>query len=86
MGSWVYTRNFFRAGGVHQEFFSCGGVHQEFFSFGGCTPGIFFVRGVYIRNFFRSGGVHQEFFFGEVQQIQLKIEGRDNGDLGVVAP
>jgi hypothetical protein len=29
----------------------------------------------------------QEFFFGaEVQQIQLRIEGRENGDLGAVAP
>jgi hypothetical protein len=25
-------------------------------------------------------------FFGEVQQIQLRIEGRENGDLGAVAP
>jgi hypothetical protein len=26
------------------------------------------------------------FFGGEVQQIQLRIEGRENGDLGTVAP
>jgi hypothetical protein len=31
------------------------------------------------------GGLHQEFFSGEVQQIQLRIEGRENGDLGAVA-
>jgi hypothetical protein len=35
-----------------------------------------FFRGVYFRNFF-SGGV---------QQIQLGIEGRENRDMGVVAP
>jgi hypothetical protein len=28
----------------------------------------------------------QEFFSGEVQQIQLRREGRENGDLGAVAP
>jgi hypothetical protein len=44
------------------------------------------------RNFFfffwggGGGGLHQEFFSGEVQQIQLRIEGRENGDLGEVAP
>jgi hypothetical protein len=32
------------------------------------------------------GGLHQEFFGAGVQQIQLRIEGRENGDLGVVAP
>jgi hypothetical protein len=35
-----------------------------------------------------SGGVHwrtQEFFW-EVQEIQLITEGRENGDLGAVAP
>jgi hypothetical protein len=39
-------------------------------------PGIFF------------GGLHQEIFFVVVgvQQIQLRIEGRENGDLGAVAP
>ena len=26
------------------------------------------------------------FFFGGVQQIQLRTEDRENGDLGVVAP
>jgi hypothetical protein len=26
------------------------------------------------------------FFFGRVQQIQSRIEGRENGDLGAVAP
>jgi hypothetical protein len=32
-------------------------------------------------------GLCQEFFFrGGVQQIQLRTEGRENGDLGVVAP
>ena len=28
----------------------------------------------------------QEFFSGGVQQIQLRTEDRENGDLGVVAP
>ena len=28
----------------------------------------------------------QEFFLGGVQQIQLRTDGRENGDLGVVAP
>ena len=28
----------------------------------------------------------QEFFFGGVQQIQLRTEERENGDLGAVAP
>jgi len=28
----------------------------------------------------------QEFFFGGVQQIQLRTEGRENGDLGAIAP
>jgi hypothetical protein len=34
-------------------------------------------------------GVYNRNFFGErvrVQQIQLRIEGRENGDLGTVAP
>jgi hypothetical protein len=31
------------------------------------------------RNFVRGGG-------GGVQQIQLRTEGRENGDLGAVAP
>jgi hypothetical protein len=38
------------------------------------------------RNFFQGEGLHQEFFSGGVQQIQLRIEGRENGNLGVVAP
>jgi hypothetical protein len=58
-----------------QKFISGGGgLHQEFFS-GGVTPG-FFPRGGYTRNFFQ----------GEVHQIQLRIEGRENGDLGALAP
>jgi hypothetical protein len=32
-----------------------------------------------------EGGLHQEFFSG-VQQIQLRIEGRENGDLGGGSP
>ena len=28
----------------------------------------------------------QDFFSGGVQQIQLRIEGRENGNLGAVAP
>jgi hypothetical protein len=36
---------------------------------------------------FFGGGVRQEFFRGGgVQQIQLRAEGRENGDLGAVAP
>jgi hypothetical protein len=31
-------------------------------------------------------GVPRNFFRGGVQQIQLRIEGRENGDLGAVAP
>jgi hypothetical protein len=39
------------------------------------------------RNFYRGGGLRQEFFRGGgVQQIQWRIEGRENGDLGAVAP
>jgi hypothetical protein len=33
-----------------------------------------------------GGGFAPEFFFGGVQQIQLRIEGKENGDLGAVAP
>jgi hypothetical protein len=40
-------------------------------------PGFFFLGG---------GGVTPGIFFEGVQQIQLRIEGRENGDLGVVAP
>jgi hypothetical protein len=40
-------------------------------------PGIFFRR---------VGGLRQDFFFGGVQQIQLKTEGRENGDLEALAP
>jgi hypothetical protein len=39
--------------------------------------------------FFSGGGLPQEFFFGGggvVEQIQLRTEGRENGDLGAVAP
>jgi hypothetical protein len=39
-----------------------------------------------IQEFFRGeGGLRQEFFWG-VQQIKLRTEGRENGDLGAVAP
>jgi hypothetical protein len=35
----------------------------------------------------RGSGIHRNFFFGGWgQQIQLRTEGRENGDLGVVAP
>jgi hypothetical protein len=37
-------------------------------------------------NFFQVGGLRQEFFSGGIQQIRLRIEGRENGDLGAVAP
>jgi hypothetical protein len=29
-----------------------------------------------------GGGLYHEFFSGRVQQIQLRIEGRENGDVG----
>jgi hypothetical protein len=35
---------------------------------------------------FSRGGFRQEFFSGGVQQIQLRTEGRENRDLGAVAP
>jgi hypothetical protein len=35
--------------------------------------------------FFSGVGFRQEFFRGGVQQIQLRTEGRENGDLGAVA-
>jgi hypothetical protein len=41
------------------------------------VPRIFFLRGWF------SPGI---FFGGGVQQIQLMTEGRENGDLGAVAP
>ena len=40
------------------------------------------VLGMYLLTQWRT----QEFFSGGVQQIQLRTEGRENGDLGVVAP
>ena len=33
-----------------------------------------------------ASGVPRNFFGGGVQQIQLRIEDRENGDLGAVAP
>jgi hypothetical protein len=41
-------------------------------------PDIFSGGGGLARNFFRGGG-------GGGQQIQLRTEGRENGDLGAVA-
>jgi hypothetical protein len=41
------------------------------------------------QEFFRrggGGGLRQEFLLGGVQQIQLRTEGRQNGNLGAVAP
>jgi hypothetical protein len=38
-------------------------------------PGIFF-----------GGGFRQEFFSGGIQQIQLRTEGRESGDLGAAGP
>jgi hypothetical protein len=40
---------------------------------------------VYQRNYL-GGGVNQEFFSWGFQQIQLRIEGTENGDLVAVAP
>jgi hypothetical protein len=48
------------------------------------------VEGVCVQwrtqEFFQGGGVRQEFFSGGVQQIQLRTEGIENGDLVAVAP
>ena len=33
-----------------------------------------------------SSGVPRNFVWGGIQQIQLRTEDRENGDLGVVAP
>jgi hypothetical protein len=38
------------------------------------------------QEFFSERGLHQEFFLEGVQQIQSRTEGRENRDLGVVAP
>jgi hypothetical protein len=38
------------------------------------------------RNFFWGGGFNAGIFSGVVQQIQLRKEVRENGDLGVVIP
>jgi hypothetical protein len=40
----------------------------------------------YSENFFRGEGGYTKNFFGGFQQIQLRIEDRENGDLGAVAP
>jgi hypothetical protein len=63
-------RNFFRGGVQPRNFFS---VFQPRNFFGGSTQGIF------------SLGSTQE-FFRVVQQIQLRTEVKENGDLGSVAP
>jgi hypothetical protein len=42
------------------------------------TYGLYVASGV-PRNFFRGGG-------GKVQEIQLRTEGRENGDLRAIAP
>jgi hypothetical protein len=41
-------------------------------------PDFFFLGG--------GGSFRQEFFSGGFKQIQLRAEGRENGDLGAVAP
>jgi hypothetical protein len=54
----------------------CGFRHINVVGFSG-VPRIFFSgEGSFSRNFFGEG----------VQQIQLRTEGRQNGDLGAVAP
>jgi hypothetical protein len=45
-----------------------------------------FLRNVAIHIPSHNSGVPRNFFRGEVQQIQLRTEDRENGDLGVVAP
>jgi hypothetical protein len=40
----------------------------------------------YPRIFFGEGGYVRTLCSGEVQQIQWRTEGRENGDLGAVAP
>jgi hypothetical protein len=37
-------------------------------------------------NIFSGGGVVRQEFFRAVKQIQLRTEGRENGDLGAIAP
>jgi hypothetical protein len=71
-----YTRAFTLAAGY-------SGVTRNFFR-GGFTPGIFFGGGFTPGIF--SGGFTTRFFSEGVQQIQFRIEGRENGDLGAVAP
>ena len=41
---------------------------------------------VYSITNFTFSGVPRNFVWGGVQQIQLRTEDRENGDLGVVAP
>ena len=38
------------------------------------------------RNASAASGVPRNFFSGGVQQIQLRTEDRDDGDLGAIAP
>jgi hypothetical protein len=49
---------------------------------------IYQTMGLHIEGKDSSGqsGVPRNFFGGGVQKIQLRIEGRENGDLGAVAP
>jgi hypothetical protein len=88
-----FTQEFFSGAGLRQELLSGGGftpliflgagLRQELFR-EGIYARNFFGRGVYARNFFREGAYARNFFRGV--QIQLRTEGRENGDLGGGSP
>jgi hypothetical protein len=50
------------------------------------TLTVYLIAVPYPGCFSGEGGVSPGFFFGGVQQIQLRTEGRENGDLGAVPP
>jgi hypothetical protein len=62
--------NFLISGHIVRRIDACQSWHRQV-----AYPGFFFSWG-YARNFFRRGVYH----------IQLRTEGRENGDLGTVAP
>jgi hypothetical protein len=74
---WVYTRNSFQCGGLTPGIpFSVVGLHQEFFSIVVCLH----------HEFFQCGGFTPGILFGGFEQIQLRVEGRENADLGGCGP
>jgi hypothetical protein len=44
------------------------------------------LANIIILTSYGTSDIPRNFFGGEVQQIQLRTEGRENGDLGAVAP